>query len=285
MNRKVFILLWSLLFSCGLVSAQQAEKSEQQERAEAEDAKGNVAPARFMYIRAFEDYANKGQVKQSVECGTKAASLYYKENYYKEAFELLRRVDQTINSSGEKSESVKAGLHYLVTRERLQMYMRLRKPDSAKDQVAILENQVNVAGSDDLKNDLLYNKAIYYYTFGQNAQGNAVFKEMADKLTSSKEYDKVDEVYQTLIANGRKSGNATLVAQSYSNYIIWKDSVNALKSADEIGALKQQIADNEASIADKDSSLTTRQAIIVSLCILAAALAAALVLGGLVLMR
>ena len=228
MNSKVFILLLSLLFSCGFVSAQQVEKSEQHQRAEADDAKGNVAPARFMYIRAFEDYANKGQIKQSVECGTKAASLYYKENYFKEAFELLRRVDQTINSSGEKSESVKAALHYQVTRERLQMYMRLRKPDSAKDQVAIMENQVNLAGSDDLKNDLLYNKAIYHYTFGQNAQGNAVFKEMADKLTKSKEYDKVDEVYQTLIANGRKSGNATLVAQSYSNYILWKDSVSAL---------------------------------------------------------
>ena len=285
MNKKVFILFLSLLFSCGLVSAQQAEKSEQHQRAEAEDAKGNVAPARFMYIRAFEDYANNGKIQQSVDCGAKAASLYYKENYYKEAFELLRRVDQTINSSAEKSESKKAALHYQVTRERLQMYIRMRKPDSAKDQIAIMENQVNLAGSDDLKNDLLYNKAIYHYTFGQNAQGNAVFKEMADKLTSSKEYDKVDEVYQTLIASGRKSGNAALVAQSYSNYILWKDSVNALKSADEIGALKQQIADNEASIADKDSSLTMRQAIIVSLCILAAALAAALVFGGLVLMR
>jgi len=285
MNKKVFILFLSLIFSCGLVSAQQAEKSEQHQRAEAEDAKGNVAPARFMYIRAFEDYANNGKIQQSVDCGAKAASLYYKENYYKEAFELLRRVDQTINSSAEKSESKKAALHYQVTRERLQMYIRMRKPDSAKDQIAIMENQVNLAGSDDLKNDLLYNKAIYHYTFGQNAQGNAVFKEMADKLTSSKEYDKVDEVYQTLIANGRKSGNAALVAQSYSNYILWKDSVNALKSADEIGALKQQIADNEASIADKDSSLTMRQAIIVSLCILAAALAAALVFGGLVLMR
>ena len=285
MNKKVFILFLSLLFSCGLVSAQQAEKSEQHQRAEAEDAKGNVAPARFMYIRAFEDYANNGKIQQSVDCGAKAASLYYKENYYKEAFELLRRVDQTINSSAEKSESKKAALHYQATRERLQMYIRMRKPDSAKDQIAIMESQVNLAGSDDLKNDLLYNKAIYHYTFGQNAQGNAVFKEMADKLTSSKEYDKVDEVYQTLIANGRKSGNAALVAQSYSNYILWKDSVNALKSADEIGALKQQIADNEASIADKDSSLTMRQAIIVSLCILAAALAAALVFGGLVLMR
>jgi signal transduction histidine kinase len=165
------------------------------------------------------------------------------------------------------------------------MYIKLRKSESAKDQLNILESLANQAGNDDVKNDLLYTKAIYYYTFGMNAQGNAVFKEMADKLTASKEYDKVDEVYQTLIANGRKSNNANMVAQSYSNYLAWKDSTNALKHADEIGALKKQIADNEATIADKDSSLTTRWVFIIGLCILAAALAAALVVGAIVLMR
>ena len=108
---------------------------------------------------------------------------------------------------------------------------------------------------------------------------------MADKLTASKEYDKVDEVYQTLIANGRRSGNANMVAQSYSSYMVWKDSVNALKVADEIGALKQQIADNEAAIAEKDSSLSARQVMIVSLSILAAALAGVLIFGGMVLLR
>jgi signal transduction histidine kinase len=118
-----------------------------------------------------------------------------------------------------------------------------------------------------------------------NAQGNAVFKEMANKLTASKEYGKVDEVYQTLIANGRKSNNANMVAQSYSNYIAWKDSTDALKHADEISALKKQIADNEATIADKDSSLSTRWFFIIGLCILAAALAAALVIGAIILMR
>ena len=123
-----------------------------------------------------------------------------------------------------------------------------------------MENYANVSGKEELKNDILYNKAIYYYTFGQTAQGNAVFKEMASKLTNSKEYDKVDQAYKTLIANGRKSGNANLVANSYSNYIA-------------------------TTIEDKDSSLTTRQAAIVGLSILAAALAAALVLGALVLMR
>jgi signal transduction histidine kinase len=165
------------------------------------------------------------------------------------------------------------------------MYIKLRKSDSSKDQIEIMENQVTYAADDALKNDLLYNKAVYYYSFGMNAQGNAVFKEMASKLTASKQYDKVDGVYQTLISNARKSGNANMVAQSYSNYLAWKDSVNALKLADETGALKKQIADNEKTIDDQASSLTARWAIIIGLCVLAVALAAALILGGIVLMR
>ena len=284
MNKKVFILLLSALF-CGLaVSAQDAKKSELQQRAEADYEKGNVASARFHFIRAFEDYANKGQMKDGVSCAAKATALYYNENYYKEAFDLLRRVDQTIMAKDLKATE-KAALHYLTTKERLQMYMKLRKVESAKEQLGVMEGQANAAADEDVNNDLLYCKAVYYYTFGQNAQGNAVFKEMASKLTAKKEYDKVDKVYQTLITNARKSGNANMVAQSYSNYIVWKDSVDALKVADQIGALKQQIADNEASIADKDSSLTTRQVIIVGLCILAVALAAALVVGAIVLLR
>ena len=283
MNKKVFILLLSLCLSSGLAVAQEAQKSDLEQRAEAAAKDGTIATTRYLYIRAFEDYANKGKIEQGVTSGTKAAALYYKENYYKEAFDLLRRIDQAIIAN--KQGAAKEGLHYLVTKERMQMYIKLRKSANALDQLNIMESQANTSGDENLKNDLLYNKAIYYYTFGQNTQGNAVFKEMADKLTAAKAYDKVDEVYQTLIANGRKSGSANLVAQSYSSYMAWKDSVSALKRADEIGALKKQIADNEASIAEKDSSLTTRQAIIIGLCVLTAILAAALILGALVLMR
>ena len=165
------------------------------------------------------------------------------------------------------------------------MYMKFRKPDSAKEQLKVMETLANTSNDEKVKDDLLYSKAIYYYTFGLNAQGDAVFKEMANKLTASKEYDKVDEVYKQLIANGRKSNNASMVAQSYSNYLAWKDSTNALKHADEIAGLKKQIADNEAAIEEKDSSLTTRWVIIVGLLILAGALAAALVVGGVILLR
>lgn len=285
MNRKTIILFFLLLVGGASAAAQEAQKSDLQQRAEAVDPKTNIAQARSLYIHAFNDYANKGQTAPGMACAVKAAALYYKENFYKEAFDLLRRADQTVNDDSRLANSAKAALHYQATKERMQMYVKLRRSESAKEQLAIMEGQAAQSGDEQLRNDLLYNKAICYYTFGQTAQGNAVFREMTGKLTSVADYDKVDQVYQTLIDNGRKSNNVSFLAQSYQSYMAWKDSAAAVKAAAEVDSLQQQIAANEASIAEKDSSLSTRQAIIVGLCILAGALAAALVVGAVVLMR
>ena len=285
MNKKLFLILLNVLFCCAVnVHAQDTQKSELQLRAEAVDPRKQPNTARSLFIQAFKDYCNKGQLQQGAQCVATATALYYKENLYKEAFDLLYQADQEIIATKQPAKA-KAAAHYVLTKERLQMYIKLKKSESAKAQLNALEVIATRAADESINNDLLYTKAIYYYTFGMNTQGNAVFKEMADKLTASKDYDKVDEVYQTLIASGRKSGNANMVAQSYSNYLAWKDSTNAIKHADEIKALKQQIADNEASIAEKDSSLTTRWVFIIGLAILVAALAAALVVGGIILMR
>ncbi len=284
MNKKTVFLL-ALLCNFLMAIAQDAQKSSLQQRAEAEDEKQNIAAARSLYIHAFNDYANRGLTEPGVKCAVRATALYYKENFWQEAFDLLRRADQTIIADQQRPGSGKAALHYLVSKERMQMYIKMRRSEPAKEHLKTMENYAAQASDEAVSNDLLYAKAIYYYTFGMNAQGNAVFKEMADKLTAQKEYDKVDEVYRTLISNGRKSGNVNMVAQSYSSYMVWKDSVNAIKVRDEIAALKKTISDHEASIAEKDSSLTTRWAIIIALCILAIGLAAALVVGGIVLMR
>ena len=285
MKKGLFILLFvNMLLCVTLANAQEAQKSNLQQQAETADKNKEVAKARSLYIHAFNDYAGQNQLKAGVECAAKAAALYYKENLYQEAFDLLRRVDQTIAASKLNTPD-KAALNYLTTKERLQMYINMRRAASAQEQLNKLENHAALAGGESINNDLLYTKTIYYYTFGQNEKGNAVFKEMATKLTAQKEYDKVEEAYKALIANGRKSGSAQLVAQSYSNYVAWKDSTNAQKVADEINGLKQQIADHEATIADKDSSLSMRWATIIGLCVLVAALAVALILGALVLLR
>ena len=284
MRRLLSLLFVSLLFCSATAHAEDVKKSQLHLQAESIDPKENIAKARFTFIHAFNDYANRGEIALATECATKATVLYYTENYWQEAFDLLRRADLVISESKLNTPD-KAANHYWVSKERFQMYMKMRRADAAKEHLNAMDSNANLSGNDALKNDLLYSKTIYHYTFGQTAQGNAVFKEMVNKLTKSKEYDKVDEVYQTLITNGRKSNNANLVAQSYSNYIAWKDSANAIKHADEMKVLKDKIAANEAEIADKDSSLTTRWITIVGLLILAGALAAALVLGAIVLMR
>ncbi len=279
MKRKSIILLM-ILFICGInIVAQNT-----QQQTEAEKTKSSVGTTRYKLIRSYEQLANSGNMQKAVEAGMQAVAMYYKENFYQEAFDLCRRIDQTITAKVQ-GESQKSGLHYYVTKERLRMYIKMHRMESAKGQLAIMENQAQASGDETVKNDLLYSKAIFYYTFGLNAKGNEVFKEMAQKLTTSKEYDKVEDAYKTLIANGRRSNSASMVAETYSSYIAWKDSAQALKHADEIAALKKQISDNEAVIADKDSSLTTRWVVIIGLGILAAALAAALIVGAIILLR
>ena len=72
MNRKVLTLLLGLTISCATLNAQDTKKSELQQTAEAAQT---IPAARYNYIRAYEDYVNKGQMQQGIECGTKAASL------------------------------------------------------------------------------------------------------------------------------------------------------------------------------------------------------------------
>ena len=95
----------------------------------------------------------------------------------------------------------------------------------------------------------------------------------------------MDECYKTLIGIARKANNAGLVARTYDKYIIWTDSVKALTAQDELNVLKRKYDESLATIQEKDDSLSAKQYIIIGLCILAAILAAALVIGTIILLR
>jgi len=207
------------------------------------------------------------------------------EGKYRDAFDHLHDFEHDISTNRKLDNKAKSAERYKAALIRMNMYIKMRKPKNVQEQLEKMERHANASADENIKNDFLYNKAICHYTLGQTDKGNAVFKEMVAKLTASKDYDKVNDAYQTLIASGRQSGNASMVAQAYGSYIAWKDSVNALKVAAETNALKQQIQAGEASIAEKDSSLASRWRIIILLCTLLAALAAVLVGGTLLLLR
>ena len=118
-----------------------------------------------------------------------------------------------------------------------------------------------------------------------NSQGDAAFRKLISQYKEQKNYAKVDECYKTLIGIARKANNAGLVARTYDKYIVWTDSVKILTAQDELNVLKRKYDESLATIQEKDDSLSSKQYIIIGLCVLAAILAAVLVIGGIVLLR
>ena len=284
--KKILNIAIALLFclSCSITKA-QSQADNQMKMAREALAKKEYTTARSLFLNAFNGFAASAQYEKATECAVHTSALYHRENFYKEAFDVLRSAEQQILLCEQNTNRQHRELRYLTTKERLQMYTKMRKAANAKEQLARLQDLAQASDVDSLKKDLLYTQANHYYTFGMPAQGDEAINQLIKEYKDAKQYDKVIDTYRTLIAIARRNGNAAMTSRSYEQYIIWKDSVKILKAQDEINALKKECADKQSIIEDKDSSLSGRQYIIVGLCILTAILAGVLVFGAIVLMR
>ncbi len=213
---------------------------------------------------------------KEAEAFIKKAQRQQARNELKEAFESLRHA---------AAASTDPQIHYAITKERIQMYIRLRNSSRAKDQLTRLEGYAKTIANDSLDNDLLYTAANVYYTFGDSNKGDASINKLIDKYKKQQEYDKVSECYQTLIGIARRAGNAAMTARTYEKYMLWNDSVKALAAKDEFNQLKQKYDATLQTIQEKDDTLSVKQYIIIALCVLVAVLAAVLILGSIVLLR
>lgn len=126
MKNKFISLVACLLVFCAMASAQDVQKNKFEKDAEAAYEKKTYITARYFYIRAYEDYFNNGNLKQGIECASKGNDLYLREGLYQEGFDLLSRVDQAIEGKSI-SPSDKAALHYEVSKERMKMYINMRR--------------------------------------------------------------------------------------------------------------------------------------------------------------
>ena len=284
MKRIITILLAAFFCLCTQTYA-QSRADELMKQAQESLAKKEYIKARYLFLQAYNSFASQEEYTQAVECGVTPSALYHRENYYKEAFELLRGAEQLVGTGEQKLKKKLPDLRFRINKERLQMYINTKNPARAKEQLNKLEETAKAAENDSLSNDFLYTQADYYYTFGMNSQGDTAFKKLIEQYKQQKNYAKVDECYKTLISIARKANNAGLVARTYDKYIIWTDSVKALTAQDELNIVKKKYDESLATIQEKDDSLSAKQYIIIGLCILAAVLAAALAIGAVILLR
>ena len=220
--------------------------------------------------------AQNANLKKSVEEGIKTSIQQTENREWKEAFATCRELDGMIAVEEQKSKKQAPELHYLVSKERLRMYMRLNNAEQSKLQVEKLEDFAEKAKQDEVSEDLLMTKAGYYQKFGMNDKSLQCYKQLVQKRSQGKDEQGVDKCFQDMLTQAKGNKNASLTRALERLYTNWQDSIKSVKAAQELQALQNEYSASQNLLAEKESTISTQKGGIVFLCILVAALAGGL---------
>ena len=88
--RKIITILFLAAFCTCYKAYPQSRAEEQMKQAQGHLAQKEYIKARYLFLQAYNAFSSQGKYEQAVECGINACALYHRENYYKEASDLLR---------------------------------------------------------------------------------------------------------------------------------------------------------------------------------------------------
>lgn len=246
---------------------------------------GKYIEARSLYKKAHEGYAAQGDYQNAVECGLKTDSLYVKEYFFKEAFELCRNMDAIIQKGEEKENKKLFDLRLLIVKERLRIYMILKNTERSKEQLAIMDEIGRQANNEAINEIILNTKANYYFTFGPIAQGINYYDQLINFYNQKGDTEKTTECLKNMVTLAEKSNNASLAIGIYKQYTTWTDSLNTIATTNKLTEIKQKYDDSQNLLKEKEDSLSSKQSIIATLCILLVILIAALSISIIILLR
>ena len=220
--------------------------------------------------------AQNANLKKSVEEGIKTSIQQTENREWKEAFATCRALDGMIAVEEQKTKKAAPELHYLVSKERLRMYMRLNKAEESKKQIEKLEDYAARTKKNEISEDLLMTKAGYYQKFGMNDKSLQCYKALVQKRSAGKDEQGVDKCFQDMLSQAKTGKNASLTRALERLYTNWQDSIKAVKAAQELKSLQDDYAASQNILRQKESKISTQKGTIVFLCILTAALAGSL---------
>ena len=220
--------------------------------------------------------AQNANLKKSVEDGIKNSIQQTENQEWKEAFATCRALDGMIAVEEQKTHKTTPELHYLVSKERLRMYMRLNNAEQSKLQVEKLEEWARSANQAEVSEDLLMTKAGYYQKFGMNDKSLQCYKQLVQRRSQGKDEQGIDKCFRDMLTQAQTSKDASLTRSLEHLYTNWQDSIKAVKASQELKALQDEYSTSQNLLSEKESTISTQKGFIVFLCILAVSL-----IGGL----
>lgn len=224
----------------------------------------------------FTQFAEKKQYKQAVEEGIRVCTLFTENKQYKEAFATCRQMDALIYAGEKENQQPNYPLRFLVTKERLRMYTRLKNAEQSKLQLNQLHTYANQIKSDSLTESMLLLEADYYQNFGMSDKSLACYKQLFLKRSAGKDENGIDQCYKDMLGYAEKNNNAPLAIAMKKLYTSWQDSIKAVKAAGELNSLQERYNISQKTLQEKEDKINMNLFIIIALCIISAILVAGL---------
>lgn len=265
LDMKTFSFLFIFCLSILSVQAQNTTQLRSNEKQITAQATGNT----------FNRLIQNKQYKEAVNEGIKLSQSYTANVKYKEAFAICRAMDESILQDEVENNKPNYELRYLVNKERLRMYTNIKKWDQSKNYLAILNDYATKLKSEAIKEDLLFTEASVYHSYGLVEKSIEAYKKIVNLRSKGKEGLAIGDTYKQMIDYARQNNNAPLAIAMKKLYTAWQDSINKVQTTVELNTLKEKYDTTQISLKDKEGTIKTNIFIIISLCVLCAVLAVA----------
>lgn len=216
-------------------------------------------------------------LQDKVENGIERTEQLVASHLWQEAFAKLREADTYAEGRND--------LKYLVEKQRYSMYSRLGKKAQMADKIARMEALARATSQTDIIEDMLITKAQWAWRQGMTDVARGCYTEILNTRSDGKDDNGRELCFKQMIQQARKLHDRPMEQVIGNIYASWLDSIAAIRATAEIRLLKDSLTEARQDISLKQDNISSQKWWIAFLSILAIALAAALALLTLVLIK
>lgn len=236
------------------------------------------------YIKAYNQQVASRQYEQAARSASSAAMICASAKNYDGAFKLLSGLDKIIAEHTDSASQYPKALYY-TAKARYDLYEKMDNKAQAEAWLKKMAGYAKTTGDREITNSMLFTEAQFYYSTGRTALADKCIARLIKQYENGSDYKAADTAYQQLIDQAVSANDAGLVERTYESYMQWSDSIEALQADSELGKVKREMAETEAEVAQKQSTINSRTSLMVIFITLFIIAVAALGLGAVFYMR
>lgn len=233
----------------------------------------------------FSKLVDQKSYQKAVEEGIGISLSFTQNRAYQEAFATCRQLDALITRVESESGEKQYQLRYLVGKERLRIYMRLKNVEQSDRYLEQLRDCLQELKSDSLKEDFYLTEAQCYHQLGLTEKSFDSYKRLFDFRSLGKDNIGKEACYKEMISHAEATNNPSLAIAMRKLYGSWQDSIKAVEDAIQLEILANEQVERQQEIESKDHKIQTQFYIIMSCVVVAALLLVALIYVSLLLLR